>query len=98
MTRRELLLSTLECVTAKPRPHLQNVIRRWIDQDPDKKAWDLELPTDERLRLEASFEAEAPGILAKYVRLLQVDEELREDCFLQIQKENAKKSGKRFRK
>lgn len=95
MTRRELLLNTLERVTAQPRPHLENVVRRWITQDPDKRAWDLELPTADRLQLEAAFQEEAHGILAWYVCLLREDDDLLNDRALQIQKENARKLGKR---
>lgn len=94
MTRRDLMLRTLEKVTGQPRPHLEKVLDKFASLAPGKGRWNEEVPVAEQFQLEEDFAAEADGIFAWYVKTLQSDEELREDRIQCIQQENAKKNRK----
>lgn len=91
MTRRDLMLRTPEKVTGQPRPHLEKVLDTFAASAPGKGRWNEEVPLAEQFRPENDFAAEAPGILAWYVKILQNDAELREDRIHSIQKESVKK-------
>jgi hypothetical protein len=92
MNRRDLLLNTLQKVTAQPRQHLEKVIDHWAAQMPGKVNWKADVPDAMRVELEHAFEKEAPGILAWYVRQMMASPELCEDRVENIQKENAKRN------
>ena len=90
MTRRELLLATLEKVTGQPKEHLKKVVEKMIEVTPDKSRWEEYLHDPELRELEAAFEAEASGILAWYAKLLMGSDELRQDRVQSIQQESDK--------